>query len=120
MFDLKLSNVQNGTNYYQALGRLTHSTIEAHDSIDDILSDDVFNQNVVVDLEGLDMVDSSGIGWLLVKNRQFKAQGGKLVLHSLQPNVKNVFGLMKLGAVFTLAESQEEANGEIGNTGVEQ
>ncbi len=120
MFDLRLSDVQNGTNYYQAVGRLTHPCIAAHKSFDDLLAGDVLDQTVVVDMEGLETVDSSGIGWLLGKNRQFKAHGGRLILHSLQPSVKNVFGLMKLGAVLTLVESQAEANDQIGNTGVEQ
>ena len=120
MFDLIMSNVQDGTHFFQAVGRLTHSTIATQKAFDEALSGEIFDQNVVLDLEQLEMIDSSGIGWLLGKNREFKAKGGKLVMHSLHPNVKNVFGLMKLGEVFTLVETEDAANNEIGNKGVEQ
>ena len=119
MFDLVHKSENHGTRNFQAVGRLTHSTMSSHESFDEFLKDNL-DQSVIVDLERLEIIDSTGIGWLLKKNREFSDNGGRLVLHSLQPNVAKVFGMMKLGAVLTVVDSENAANDLIANSGVEQ
>jgi anti-anti-sigma factor len=119
MFDLTMTHVHDGALHFQATGRLTQSTMLANESFDESLNEELFNQNIVIDLGGVELIDSTGIGWLLTNNRKFKEKGGKLVLHSLQPNVKNVFGMMKLGQVLTLATDKDAANATLENSGVD-
>ena len=92
--------------------------MSANKAFDDSFNEEIFNQNIVIDLAGVEMIDSCGIGWLLTTNRKSKEKGGKLILHSLQPNVKNVFGMMKLSAVLTLATDENAANALLENSGV--
>ncbi|MEM7456809.1 MAG: STAS domain-containing protein [Planctomycetota bacterium] len=70
---------------------------------------DVFKRTVILNLEQVEFIDSSGIGWLLTHQKQFRENEGHLVLHSLSAMVQKVFGLMKLSKVFTVAESRDDA-----------
>ena len=110
MFSLKMKTIDEGTHYVQAEGRITQDSIAKNsDAFVEILGDKAYENNVVLGFENVEHVDSSGVGWLLSNNRQFGERGGKLVLHSLPPSVKNVFGMLKLGEVLSLAGSEDEA-----------
>ena len=110
MFNLKMKTVDDGTHFVQVEGRITQDSIaENSNAFVEILGDNAFENNVVLGFENVEHVDSSGVGWLLSNNRQFGDGGGKLVLHSLTPAVKNVFGMLKLGQVLNLASSEDEA-----------
>jgi len=110
MFSLKMKTVEDGTHCVQVEGRITQDSIAKNgNALLEILGNNAFENNVVLGFENVEHVDSSGVGWLLSNNRQFGEGGGKLVLHSLSPAVKNVFGMLKLGEVLTLAGNEDEA-----------
>ena len=110
MFSLKMKSIDDGTHLVQASGRITQNTVSQNkNAFVDVLGENAFSSKVVLGFEGVEHVDSSGVGWLLTSNRQFGEKGGKLVLHSLSPSVKNVFGMLNLNHVLTLATSEDEA-----------
>lgn len=61
---------------------------------------------VLLDMKPVSFIDSSAIGWLIDANKQFKAQGGKLVLHSIQPKVRQVLDLLHLGKALTMTDGE--------------
>lgn len=63
---------------------------------------------VVVDMSGLDYLDSSGLGLLLSLSREHGAQGGRLVLVS-NPTVDGILQMTRLSGIFTVAPSLAEA-----------
>lgn len=88
-----------------AHGKITHGTISEDPSSFEALIGEVGYQNVVIlNLEDVDFVDSSGIGWLLQHHKRFRDAGGILVFHSLTPTVENVFRLLNLKQVFHVAD----------------
>lgn len=110
MFNLKMKTIDDGTHYVQVEGRITQDAVAKNgDAFVEVLGDNAFGNKVILGLENVEHVDSSGVGWLLSNNRQFGQGGGKLVLHSLPPSVKNVFGMLKLGEVLSLANSEDDA-----------
>ncbi len=110
MFSLTMRTADDGTHCVQVEGRITQDSIAKNgNALVEILGAEPYKNNVVLGFENVEHVDSSGVGWLLSNNRQFGEGGGKLVLHSLSPAVKNVFGMLKLGQVLTLAGSEDEA-----------
>jgi anti-anti-sigma factor len=61
---------------------------------------DVSHGTLVLDLDGVGFVDSSGLGALLgIKKRQDRA-GGRLVLSSLSPAVARIIEITKMDRVF--------------------
>ena len=94
----------------EAAGRLVHSTLApCPDLIDKLLGSDAFTQTVLLSLDGIDFMDSSGIGWLLACRKQFREAGGSLVIHSVPAQVLDVIRVMRLGHVLRLAEDEPAA-----------
>ena len=58
------------------------------DALKQVLGSDAFRQTVLLDLAGVDYVDSSGVSWLLVAHSRFAEEGGRLILHSAVPRVR--------------------------------
>lgn len=53
-------------------------------------------RNILVDLEKVEYVDSSGLGALLFGHRQAKAKSGKLKLLNINPKVSTLIKIAKL------------------------
>lgn len=65
--------------------------------------------NLVVDLQEVRFVDSSGLGALVSGFKNASARNGNLKLCSLQPQVKSMFELTRLHRVFEIYSGTEEA-----------
>jgi anti-anti-sigma factor len=64
---------------------------------------------VVVDLEGLQFLDSSGINVLVTAARALDGDGGHLTLAAVQPLVRRVLDIAHVSDVVTVVESVESA-----------
>jgi anti-sigma B factor antagonist len=62
----------------------------------------------IVDLSGLEYLDSSGLGLLLSLSKEYGAQGGRLVLVTNE-TVDNILSLTRLNGIFATARSLQEA-----------
>lgn len=62
----------------------------------------------IVDLSGLEYLDSSGLGLLLALSKEYGAQGGSLVLVTNE-TVDNILSLTRLNGIFAIAPTLEEA-----------
>ncbi|ADB18130.1 anti-sigma-factor antagonist [Pirellula staleyi DSM 6068] len=80
------------------------------DPIKDLLGVEAYKKKVLLDLSGTSMVDSSGIGWMIMVNKRFKEHGGQMVLHSYTPLVANTFKLMRIDQVLHLCHSLQDAD----------
>jgi anti-sigma B factor antagonist len=64
---------------------------------------------VVVNFEGVQYIDSSGIAVLLEGYRQSKSQNKRIILFRLGPMVRGVLELTRLTSVFEIYETEEQA-----------
>ena len=64
---------------------------------------------VVINLKGVNYVDSSGLATLVEILKNMKAYGGRLRLTNLCPKVKSLFEITKLEKLFEILTSEEEA-----------
>jgi anti-anti-sigma factor len=64
---------------------------------------------VLLNFENVTYVDSSAIGWLISCHKAFKDGGGILVVHSVQPTVRQILDVLKIGKVVPLVPSETEA-----------
>ena len=62
----------------------------------------------IVDLSGLEYLDSSGLGLLLSLSKEYGAQGGRLVLVTNE-TVDNILSLTRLNGIFSTASTMQEA-----------
>jgi len=85
------------------------SMAPGHDPLEEVVGADAFRRRVLVDLEKTDFIDSSGIGWMIACQKHFVLGGGKLIFHSAPPLVQQVFDLLQLSRVLSLAADEAAA-----------
>ncbi|WP_433160538.1 STAS domain-containing protein [Kribbella sp. CA-247076] len=64
---------------------------------------------LLLDLGGVDFMDSSGLGVLVGAHKESAAQGGALVIAAPGARVRKIFRITKLHKVFTVHETLDEA-----------
>ncbi len=64
---------------------------------------------IIINFDGVDYIDSAGIGLLVNVKQQIRDKRGKLVLVGLTGSVKQVFDIVHLGKVFDTYDTVEEA-----------
>ncbi len=62
---------------------------------------------LVLDLAGVNYIDSSGVGTIVELRRRTDRSGGDLVLAGLQERVRSVFEITKLDKFFTILDDAE-------------
>lgn len=64
---------------------------------------------ILVDLQKVSYIDSSGLATFVELFQKMKRYGGKLVLFNLAVGVRSVFEIAKLDTIFVLAGNEQEA-----------
>ena len=70
---------------------------------------DAGNLNLVVDLEGVEFMDSTGLGVLVGGLKKVRTNGGSLSLVCTQERLLKIFRITGLGKVFAIHATQSEA-----------
>jgi len=73
--------------------------------------------SVIVDLSGIEYLDSSGLGLLLSLSKDYGAHGGRLVLVTNE-SVDSILDLTRLSGIFSCASTREEAEEMLGTAGL--
>jgi len=73
---------------------------------------------IILNADDLMYVDSAAIGWLIGVQRQMRAEGGLLVMHSVQPIVGNMLRLLKIERVVPVLENVDAARAHVGSATV--
>ncbi|MBR6569665.1 MAG: anti-sigma factor antagonist [Clostridia bacterium] len=85
-------------------GELDHCAApQIRHMLDDLIRDPGVT-DMVLDLENLTFMDSSGIGVLLGRLRILQSRGGTLSVKNMQPSVEKLFRLSGLHRVIGIAE----------------
>ena len=64
---------------------------------------------LLLDMDKTAYIDSTAIGWLISCHKEFKNHGGVFVVHSVQPAVKQVLDLLKIGKVVPIVDNEAAA-----------
>ncbi len=80
---------------------------ELHESLHALLEADI--KNVIIDLDAVELINSSGLGILISSMTTVKNNGGKLCLARPGKKIQNIFNITKLSSVFTTFDDIEEA-----------
>ena len=74
--------------------------------IGDLISGGI--QTVLLDLQDVTFIDSSGLGALVAALKMVRSSGGKLFVCSINDQVKMLFELTSMDRVFEIYPNQEE------------
>ncbi len=92
---------------HAAEGELTASSEDAVGAVRHELDAHMNDPAVIIDLSGVDAVDSSVIGQLSAFGQRRK--GKPLKVCSLRPHVAEIFGVLRLSLLLNIAPNQEAA-----------
>ncbi|HHW39415.1 MAG TPA: anti-sigma F factor antagonist [Bacillales bacterium] len=90
-------------------GELDHHTAE---NLRNKVSDKIEQNNIhhiILNLEELAFMDSSGLGVILGRYKQIQSQGGEMVVCSISPAVKRLFDLSGLFKIIRLVDDEQYA-----------
>jgi anti-sigma B factor antagonist len=105
---IKRQDLNNGVTEFKVSGFLDAHTFE---SLEDAMAEAFGEERYrfVVDLAGIEYISSAGAGVFIGAHSEAQENGGDIVLLNPSENVKQVFDLLGLGAIFTIATSREQA-----------
>jgi anti-anti-sigma factor len=104
---------RDGITTVAIAGRITFGTLEPGQDPLAREMPDIYSRRLLLDLAGTEYIDSTGVSWLLTCHKRCREGGGKLVLNSLNPLVKQVLQVLKLDRVLHIAENAEKARAEL-------
>ncbi|GAB4369531.1 MAG: hypothetical protein Kow0042_11280 [Calditrichia bacterium] len=81
--------------------------VQLNEVINRFIDESIFK--VVVDLEKVDRMNSSGLGLLIKALTTFKTNGGQLKLANVNPKIENLLVITKLNTVFESFDSSQAA-----------
>jgi len=83
--------------FHQSLDALYHE--EMLKALDQAMLDSPSAKSLVIDLGGVDFIDSRAVGGLIRARKQMAARGGELFLSEARPAVKDIITLLRLDKV---------------------
>ncbi|MDE5412049.1 MAG: anti-sigma F factor antagonist [Bacillaceae bacterium] len=90
-------------------GELDHHTAEQLRTQVERQLEDQDLKHIVLNLEQLSFMDSSGLGVILGRYKQVKNNGGEMVVCAISPAVKRLFEMSGLFKIVRLEESEQFA-----------
>ena len=98
---MTFSRIEGGAQtILRVSGRLdAMSAPELMPTIDAIVDDSC--QQVIVDLEGLDLIDSSGVAALVALYKRVRARGGEVKVSGARDQPLSIFRLLRMDRVFS-------------------
>jgi anti-sigma B factor antagonist len=106
-------NTQVEDNGVTVLIKVNEDRLDAHNSgelkTQMLTYFDEGKNNLVIDLNAVRFVDSSGLGSLVSGFKNASARNGNLKLCGLQPQVRSMFELTRLHRVFEIFPDADEA-----------
>jgi len=108
---MKLSVVaidKDGVVRIRADGPITSADLlaDARNPLENVIGANWSAMRILLDLSKVQYIDSSAIGWLINSHKELKANGGRIVVHSVQPAVLQVLKLLKIEKVVAMAEDE--------------
>jgi anti-anti-sigma factor len=76
---------------------------EADNPLTLLLGPEGYARKVLLDLDRVQFLDTTGVTWLLSSHEHFRRGGGKVVLHSLPAQARRVLRLLRLDHLLTVA-----------------
>jgi stage II sporulation protein AA (anti-sigma F factor antagonist) len=91
------------------VGELDHHTAEdLRTRVTKSIEKNMIN-HIILNLEQLSFMDSSGLGVILGRYKQIKNNGGEMVVCAISPAVKRLFDMSGLFKIIRLEESEQFA-----------
>ena len=94
----------------QCEGEISQVKFQLNDNpLESLAGPDIYRRKMLLDLERVEFLDSSGISWLVVSHKNFQQGGGVLVLHSIPPRIHQVLQFTRMDRLLRMADDEKAA-----------
>jgi anti-anti-sigma factor len=107
--ELSVQSRSDGLIRLAVVGRVTMREVGGPDPLRAVAGEQVYSERILLNLQLVDFLDSSGVGWLLNCHIRCREAGGALVLHTIHPLALKVLTTLRMHNVLTLAENEDDA-----------
>lgn len=83
-----------------------HTVDNARQHIDKLLSNKKINR-LLLDLENISFIDSSGIGLIIGRYKRIQQMGGTMELICSKPQIKKILEMSGIGQIINIYKNQE-------------
>jgi stage II sporulation protein AA (anti-sigma F factor antagonist) len=96
------------------VGELDHHTAaDLRQQVERIIEKDGV-RHILLNLEDLSFMDSSGLGVILGRYKQITQLGGKMIICAISPTIYRLFELSGMFKILKIVESEEQALESLG------
>ena len=108
---MQTSTRQDGVTIVDLSGRITlgEASVVVRDVINDLMGKG--NKKILLNLVGVNYIDSSGIGVLVSSFSTVRSQGGELKLVNLSKRIRDLLQITKLYSLFDVKNDEAAAVG---------
>lgn len=103
----------NGIKVLRLVGQVRISTQNDFKDILDELVKESKGQTVIINMDGIVYMNSTGLGIIIDTYKKFKESKGRLVLCNLLPDIMNLFEVTRLNRFIEIYGSESEAMSKI-------
>ena len=94
----------------QCEGEISQVKFQLNDNpLESLAGPSIYSRKLLLNLDRVEFLDSSGISWLVVSHKNFQQHGGVLVLHSIPPMIYHCFKILGLLDVLHIAPDEAAA-----------
>ena len=91
-------------------GRVVRSdTVPDLTVLDEVVGPQGYSRRVALDLSETTFIDTRCLGWLLTIHKRFNDSGGRLVMHSIRPEVLEIMAVLRFEVILSIAEDEAGA-----------
>lgn len=90
-----------------------HTSIELREQVESALAEDAI-RHIVLNLEHLRFMDSSGLGVILGRYKHIKNVGGEMVVCAISPAIKRLFEMSGMFKIIRLEDNEAFALRKLG------
>jgi anti-anti-sigma factor len=95
-------------------GAITAASHDNNEALENLLGPERTDRKVLLNLEKVRHLDSSGIGWLLTLHKRCKERVGQLVLYAVPPLILRTLEFLNLSRVLPIARDEAAARALVG------
>ena len=91
-------------------GRINMAVLaEQQEALSELLEGSGYSQSVLLNMTGVELVDSAGMSWLVVQHKRFCDAGGQFAIHSVPFTITETLKVMRLDQVLNVANDEPDA-----------
>ena len=109
---IEIRNLKNGIKIIDLGGEIDiYSSINLKIKVIDLI--DLGNYKIIINMEDITYIDSSGLNVLITIYKRIKKEKGEFRIVNISPEIKRVLGMTRLDKSFDIYEDEESAIKEL-------